>query len=638
MKKKLFFTIALFWCMFLSFGQSIYYNGLNYIVTSTVSPLTASVGSYDEFISTANIESTVNINGNNYAVTSIRNYGFLGCRILTSLTIPNSVTSIGVGCFRDCLGLTSITIPNTVTSIGNDCFRNCSGLTSFTIPNSITNIGTTVFSNCTGLSSVIIPNSITSIGEYAFNDCIGLTSVNIPNSVTSIGNSAFYGCSGLTSLSIPNLVTSINGGVFYGCSGLTSLTIPSLVTSIGISAFQNCTGLTSLTIPNSVTSIGWNAFNGCSGLTSLTIPNSVTGSIGLGTFADCSGLASINIPNSVTSIGYAAFSGCSGLTSLNIPNSVTSIDTAAFGGCSGLTSLNIPYSVTSIGTFAFSDCTGLTAVTVNWSTPLTVNANTFLNVPIVNVKLYVPAGTQSAYASAPVWSNFNIILPLTATQSQTNVSCFGGSDGSATVTPSGGTAPYTYLWSNGTTTATLVGVPSGSYSVTITDAIGFTRSVTGIIVTQSTIINNSVSQALSVVTASQNGATYQWYQCPSTLIPGETNQNYAPTAAGDYKVNVTLSGCTVTSSCVTVTTLGDQNFEFSSNISVYPNPSGDMFSINSDTRGSIVIYDLIGKTIKSENIDLGITKLDLSKYPSGIYFMKVTNDKNQTKNIKLIKQ
>ncbi|MFM9987618.1 LamG-like jellyroll fold domain-containing protein [Flavobacterium sp.] len=84
--------------------------------------------------------------------------------------------------------------------------------------------------------------------------------------------------------------------------------------------------------------------------------------------------------------------------------------------------------------------------------------------------------------------------------------------------------------------------------------------------------------------------------------------------------------------------LNAADFEFSSKLTVYPNPSSDVFSINSDTNGTIVVYDLIGKIIKSETIDLGITKLDLSNYPSGIYLMKVTNDSNQTKTMKLIKQ
>jgi hypothetical protein len=95
-------------------------------------------------------------------------------------------------------------------------------------------------------------------------------------------------------------------------------------------------------------------------------------------------------------------------------------------------------------------------------------------------------------------------------------------------------------------------------------------------------------------------------------------------------------GVTTGNTCSTY--LNANDFEFSSKLSVYPNPSSDVFSINSDTNGKIVVYDLIGKIIKSDTIDLGITKLDLSNYPSGIYLMKVINDKNETKTMKLIKQ
>lgn len=84
-------------------------------------------------------------------------------------------------------------------------------------------------------------------------------------------------------------------------------------------------------------------------------------------------------------------------------------------------------------------------------------------------------------------------------------------------------------------------------------------------------------------------------------------------------------------------TLGNGTFNFSSKLSVYPNPSSDVFSINIDARGEIVVYDLIGKIIKSENIDSGITKLDLSNYPNGIYLMKMTNENNESRTIKLIK-
>ena len=237
--------------------------------------------------------------------------------------------------------ITSVTIGNSVTSIGNYAFSGCSGLTSVTIPNSVTSIGNSAFSGCSGLTSATIPNSVTSIGRSAFTGCSGLTSVTIPNSVTSIGGSAFYHCSSLTSITIPNSVTSIEIQAFSGCSGLTSVTIGNSVTSIGNGAFYRCSGLTSVTIPNSVTSIGEYAFYSCSGLPSVTIGNSVT-SIEHGAFYGCSGLASITIPNSVTSIGQSAFYGCSTLQTIYLKSSTPSQLGYDVFGNTGLTNIYVP--------------------------------------------------------------------------------------------------------------------------------------------------------------------------------------------------------------------------------------------------------------------------------------------------------
>ena len=106
--------------------------------------------------------------------------------------------------------MTSVTIPNSVTSIGWSAFRGCSGLTSVTIPNSVTSIGYCAFDGCSGLTSVTIPNSVTSIGGFAFADCSGLTSIEIPNSVTSIGDgTALMGCSRLYSIKLPKCFPGI---------------------------------------------------------------------------------------------------------------------------------------------------------------------------------------------------------------------------------------------------------------------------------------------------------------------------------------------------------------------------------------------------------------------------------------------
>ena len=297
------------------------------------------------------------------SVKSIGNRAFYECKSLQSITIPNSVTSIGKEAFSCCESLQSITIPNSVKSIGNYAFRNCESLQSVTIPNSVTKIGNEAFWGCDSLQSVTIPNSVTSIGNKAFNDCKSLQSITIPNSVKSIGDGAFRECDSLQSITIPNSVTSIGEGAFSTCVSLQSVTIPNSVKSIGNYAFRNCESLQSVTIPNSVTSIEDHAFSGCESHQSVTIPNSVK-SIGKEAFSGCVSLQSITIPNSVTKIEDDAFWGCKSLQSVTIPNSVKSIGKKAFSGCKSLESITIPNSVTSIGDDAFYLCKSLQSVTI----------------------------------------------------------------------------------------------------------------------------------------------------------------------------------------------------------------------------------------------------------------------------------
>ena len=167
------------------------------------------------------------------------------------------------GAFSDCYSLQSVTIPNSVKSIGDKAFRLCESLQSVTIPNSVTSIGDEAFSGCESLQSITIPNSVTKIGDEAFSSCKSFQSITIPNSVTSIGDDAFYSCESLQSVTIPNSVRNIGNNAFRCCESLQSITIPNSVTSIGDEAFSGCNSLQSITIPNSVTSIGYEAFRCC---------------------------------------------------------------------------------------------------------------------------------------------------------------------------------------------------------------------------------------------------------------------------------------------------------------------------------------------------------------------------------------
>ena len=311
---------------------------------------------------------------------------FIGCRSLTDIVIPNSVTNIGDYAFSGCRSLTDIVIPDSVTNIGDCAFWDCRSLTDIVIPNSVTSIGDNAFEYCFSLSNLVIPDGVTSIGKWAFEDCSSLSSVVIPDSVTSIGNHAFAYCESLTDIVIPDSVTSIGDNAFAYCESLTDIVIPDSVTSIGDNAFRHCSSLSSVVIPESVVNLNGNPFCRWDGelkclspyfiydnkvlfdkdkskiiafrdknTTSYVIPDSVT-RIGESAFRGCSFLNSVVIPDGVTSIGEYAFRHCSSLSSLVIPDSVTSIECYAFSGCESLSSIVIPDSVTSIGYHAFASC------------------------------------------------------------------------------------------------------------------------------------------------------------------------------------------------------------------------------------------------------------------------------------------
>ncbi|MBR5456460.1 MAG: leucine-rich repeat protein, partial [Bacteroidaceae bacterium] len=372
------------------------------------------------------------------------------CSGLTSVTIGDGVTSIGIYAFFECYRLTSIEIPGSVTSIGDYAFRYCHGLTSVTsLATTAPALGSYAFDSISSGATLYYPAgsdyssweqyfantetiyvqskcgdnltwvfnggvlTISGTGamwDYSYNNSAPwssdeITHVIIEDGVTSIGNYAFYYCDGLTSIEIPGSVTSIGDYAFEGCSGLTSIEIPGSVTSIGNYAFYDCSGLASIEIPGSVTSIGYYAFYNCSGLTSIEIPGSVT-SIGNGAFRGCDGLTSIVVAEENTV--YDSRNNCNAIieTATNtliqgcqntiIPGSVTSIGLGAFYYCSGLTSIEIPGSVTSIGYMAFNNCSGLTSVTSLATTAPALGSAAFSDISS-DATLYYPAGSDYSW-------------------------------------------------------------------------------------------------------------------------------------------------------------------------------------------------------------------------------------------------
>lgn len=186
--------------------------------------------------------------GQTYRVNAIGRLAFDQCINLTSIELPEGLTSIGAGAFQDCSSLTSVRMGDAVTQIGENAFYGCSGLATLQFPSSLKNIEDGVCYNCTHLSTIVLPSDLHSIGSLCFNQCFALTQVEIPATVTTIGDGAFQNCTSLSKVLLGDSVRTIGKNAFYGCSRLDSITIPASVDSIREAAFFRCERLKTVTI------------------------------------------------------------------------------------------------------------------------------------------------------------------------------------------------------------------------------------------------------------------------------------------------------------------------------------------------------------------------------------------------------
>ena len=281
---------------------------------------------------------------------------YLNGEIVTSLAIPEGVTSIGNYAFCDCNCLTSVTIPNSVTAIGKESFYNCELeqlVFNCTIPNGMnqTSYFNEAFSQ-TYFDTVVIGESVTSIGDYAFSGFnrhgeywdsdkqiyrhrTQFKAIQISNSVNHIGEGALYNCTNLTEIVLPEGVASVGANAFYGCENITSVTIPSTLAEMGAQAFTGNTNLADVRISDLAAwcrialkdsnanplNEGENLYLNGEIVTSLAIPEGVT-SIGDYAFYDCNSLRSIALPSTITSIGKDAFYNCNDVSSLFVKSTV----------------------------------------------------------------------------------------------------------------------------------------------------------------------------------------------------------------------------------------------------------------------------------------------------------------------------
>ena len=540
----------------------------------------------------------------------------------------------------------------------------CTASRNFTITQPASAVsGTTVVTNiaCNGGNTGAINLTPTGgVGPYTFNWADGPTSedrTGLTAGPYSVTITDANGCTGTVNATVTQPAAAVSGttvvtnvACFGGNTGAINLTPTGGVGpytfnwaggpttedrttltagpySVTITDANGCTGTVNATVTQPAAAVSGTTVVtniACNGGNTGAINLTPTGGVGPYTFnwvdgpttEDRTGLTAG--PYSVT---ITDANGCTGTVNVTVTQPTALAASAASqsnvscnGGANGTASINSPTG-------------GAGGYTYNWTPGNPIGDGT---TSVIGLTAGTWTCTITDANSCTTSVNFTITQPSTlaaTAASQTNVSCNGGNNGAASInTPTGGAGGYTYDWTPGNPTGdgttSVTGLGAGNWTCTITDANSCTTSV-NFTITEPTAVDSSVTQSAGVLTATQSGATYQWYSCPNTLLTGETNQTFTPTVVGDYKAEISVGGCTVTSPCITVTTLGTSNFELLSQFKMYPNPNNGILNIETETDGDFIIINQLGQIVERFTAKANTkTTINIEKLSEGTYFVK----------------
>ena len=396
----------------------------------------------------------------------------------TSIVVQDGINTIAAYAFSGCTGLTSITIPESVTSIGTDAFEDTPWYDG---QDGIVYAGSVLYKykgDMPAGTSIVVQDGIKTIAAHAFSGCLGLTSITIPKSVKSIGEKAFEGCNSLkyvyyqgdledwldidfeykpdttfynSDAKGANPLENTVDSLFFNNVYVADIIIPEGVNKIKPFVFPKYAGLRSVKLPSSLKEIGDYAFFRCP-ITLIELPNMNAGSVKIGkyAFAECTELKKLNIPHSVTSLGYGAFSNCTGMDTLIIGNGITDIDDQ-FEDCSGITYLQLGSGVKTIDHNAFYDAKKLKRIVCYAIEPPVAqvqdgwNNGSFYN---YNIHVQVPCDNLEDYETDAVWGSFKYLECVGAEKTETN--------GKVLVTPRDNDADITWPTNSSAATYTIL--------------------------------------------------------------------------------------------------------------------------------------------------------------------------------------
>lgn len=322
---------------------------------------------------------------------------------------------------------TSVTIPNTVTSIGEYAFEGCTNLIKIVIPETVTSIGAYAFESCTNLETIVIPKSVKNIEMFAFEDTKWLENQRKENPLVIVNSILIDGQNASGKIVIPDNVQTIAEFAFFKNSNLKEIVISENITDILSGTFSECIYLEKVTIPESVENISWYAFFKCNSLKEIVIPKSVK-EIESTAFGSCTNLEKVVISEGVENIGGYAFSKCNNLKEIVLPKSVTSIGQSAFEACHNLKNIVISQNVTSIGGNAFADVAENFCIYGKKDSYVYQYAKeNNISFTILEENLFTDVATSAYYYVPVIWAyNNNITKGFTATEFAPEEACTRG--------------------------------------------------------------------------------------------------------------------------------------------------------------------------------------------------------------------
>jgi len=273
MKRFLISSVIVLSCCVSAIAANISYKNM----TITVFELSGTAQIINGYGTSGNvvIPATVPYNGVNYKLTSIYEEAFSDNTKITGVSVEGeNLTEVGEMAFCNCSALASISLPNSVTTIGNKAFA-YTAITSIVLPENVKSMGTGLFYNCSSLESVTLPKSITRIPNETFYDCSSIKTLDIPEGITVIGESAFVRCGALTKVKLPSTLVTIEKMCFYLCSNIKEINFPKSLRTLGEYALYEI-GVPYLLLPEGLTNIGSSALHNIKSAQSIVIPSTVT--------------------------------------------------------------------------------------------------------------------------------------------------------------------------------------------------------------------------------------------------------------------------------------------------------------------------------------------------------------------------